>query len=80
MDVQAIFSAHMAKLGAKGEDQRSQADGDAGEDSEGNRQEGGSLRVTPAMATGVVNRLMDIADLVAMLEEAGKKSVANNRR
>ena len=39
-----------------------------------------SERVTPAMATGVVNRLMDIADLVAMLEEAGKKSVANNRR
>lgn len=35
--------------------------------------------MTPAMAAGVVNRLMDIADLVAMLEEAGEK-VANNRR
>ena len=30
--------------------------------------------MTPAMATGVVDRLMDIADLVAMLEEAGKKA------
>jgi hypothetical protein len=45
-----------------------------------NRQEGGSLRVTPAIAAGVVNRLMDFADLVAMLEESGKKRATNNRR
>jgi hypothetical protein len=29
--------------------------------------------VTPALAAGVVNRLMDI-DLVAMLEESGKRA------
>ena len=39
-----------------------------------NRQEGGSLRVSPAMAAGVVNRLMDIADFLAMLEEFGKRA------
>jgi IS1 family transposase len=33
-----------------------------------------SLRVTPAMAAGVVNRLMDISDLVAMLEESEKQA------
>lgn len=33
-----------------------------------------SLRTTPAMAAGVVDRLMDISDLVTMLEESEKKA------
>ena len=32
-----------------------------------------TLRVTPAMAAGVVTRRTDISDLVAMLEESEKK-------
>lgn len=35
-----------------------------------------SLRVTPAMAAGVVTRLMDMSDLVAMLEESESKKAA----
>jgi hypothetical protein len=33
-----------------------------------------SLRVTPAMGAGVVTRLMDLSDLVAMLEESEKQA------
>ena len=33
-----------------------------------------ALRMTPAMAAGVVTRLMDVADLVALLEESEKKA------
>jgi hypothetical protein len=33
-----------------------------------------SLRVTPAMAAGVVTRLMDLSDLVAMLEDRENKA------
>jgi hypothetical protein len=33
-----------------------------------------TLRVTPAMAAGVTNRLFDVSDLVALLVETEKKS------
>jgi hypothetical protein len=34
------------------------------------------LRVTPAMAAGVTNRLWDVSDLVALLEAAESKKAA----
>jgi hypothetical protein len=35
-----------------------------------------TLRVTPAMAAGVVERLFDVSDLVALLVEAESKKAA----
>lgn len=35
-----------------------------------------TLRVTPAMAAGVTDRLWDVADLVVLLEEAESKRAA----
>ena len=35
-----------------------------------------TLRVTPAMAAGVTDRLWDVADLVALLETAESKKAA----
>jgi len=37
-----------------------------------------TLRVTPAMAAAVVNRLFDVFDLVSLLVEAESKQVAHS--